>query len=164
MVRKVARRRDRALSAAALKRKGLEGKRHRASCFIQSGVVPYRLDAEGDPEILLITNSKGTKWGIPKGVHEPGYSARASAGKEALEEAGILGKVEKEVLGTYTQRKWGGLCRIRVFPMQVTEMLDEWEESYRKRRWLPAAKAARKIRRKGLRRIVAQFAMRLTAG
>jgi phosphohistidine phosphatase len=164
MVRKVATRRDRAVTAAAFKRKGLTDRPHRASCYIQTGVVPYRLGTDG-PEILIVTNTKGTKWAIPKGVHAPGYSARASAAKEAFEEAGILGKVEKEALGTYTQRKWGGVCKIRVFPMRVTEVLDEaeWEESHRTRRWVPAAKAAGKIKRKGLREIVARFAAGLTA-
>ena len=164
MVRKVATRRDRAAIMAAFKRKHLAGRPHRTSCYIQTGAVPYRIGSNG-PEILLVTNNKGTKWAIPKGVHAPGYSARASAAKEAFEEAGILGKVEKEALGTYTQRKWGGVCTIRVFPMRVTEVLPEteWEESHRTRRWVPAAKAASKIKRKGLRQIVARFAAGLTA-
>ena len=121
--------------------------------------MPYRTNADG-PEILLITNRKGTKWGIPKGIHEPGFSAQGSAAKEAFEEAGVLGEVEDEVLGSYTVRKWGGACPVTVFPMRVTCVLAEaeWEESHRERRWLPAPRAARKIKNPALATIVADFA------
>jgi len=137
----------------------MEERTQPAYCYIQSGAIPYREGAAG-PEILLVTNHKGTRWGIPKGIHEPGCSARASAANEALEEAGVLGEVGAEVLGTYTVKKWGGTCTITVFPMRVTSMLAdaEWAESHRGRRWVPAERAAREIRKQSLQRIVARFA------
>ena len=33
----------------------------------QYGVLPYRLDAEGRPEILLITSKERRRWVVPKG-------------------------------------------------------------------------------------------------
>lgn len=138
---------------------GIEERPRPAYYYFQSGCIPYRNDKRG-PEILLIRNRKRTKWGIPKGIHEPGYSAPASAAKEAFEEAGVLGEVAPEVLGTYAISKWGGSCSVTVFPMRVTGVLppSEWEESDRGRRWVPADRAARKIKKKALRRIVAAFA------
>ncbi|MDJ0521747.1 MAG: NUDIX hydrolase [Planctomycetota bacterium] len=144
---------------------GIEERQYPAYYYFQSGVVPFREGDDG-PEILLVTNNRGTKWGIPKGIHEPGYSAQASAAKEALEEAGVLGEVLDEVLGTYTVKKWGGTCTVTVFPMRVTRELGEeaWAESHRRRRWLPAAAAARKVKKKALARIIARCAETLSTG
>ena len=143
---------------------GVEQRPYPAYYYFQSGAIPYRVTGAG-AEILLIRNSKRTKWGIPKGIHEPGYSAPASAAKEAFEEAGVLGDVEDEVLGTYTVRKWGGTCSVTVFPMHVTCTLpdDEWIESHRGRSWLPADRAAAAIKNAGLSAIVAAFAETLAA-
>ncbi len=140
---------------------GIEQRPYPAYYYFQTGVIPYRLTDRG-AEILLITNHKGTKWGIPKGIHEPGFSARASAAKEALEEAGVIGEVEDEVLGSYAVKKWGGTCTVTAFPMEVTCVLQRWAESYRRRRWLPAERAARKVKRKKLARIVAALARSLS--
>jgi len=104
--------------------------------YRQSSVIPYRIRNER-AEILMITSSSGHHWVVPKGIHEPGMSAADSAAKEAREEAGIVGLVSKEPLGSYRYLKWKGDCEVTVFAMQVTQELDtkEWEESYRNRRW-----------------------------
>ena len=60
--------------------------------YTQSGVVPYQL-TEGGARILLISNKSRQRWGVPKGICEPGLSPQVSAAKEALEEAGITGPV-----------------------------------------------------------------------
>jgi len=54
--------------------------------YRQSSVIPYRFKHQRI-EILLITSSSNKHWVVPKGIHEPGMSARSSAAKEALEEA-----------------------------------------------------------------------------
>ncbi|MGD2137098.1 MAG: NUDIX hydrolase [Gammaproteobacteria bacterium] len=112
--------------------------------YNQSAVFPCRL-RNGRIEILLISSRRKKHWIIPKGVVEPGLDARHSAAKEALEEAGVEGTVEKDSLGTYTYRKWGGTCTVRVFVMQVTLVHDHWEESYRERLWLPIDDAKKKL-------------------
>jgi len=143
---------------------GVEARPYPAYYYFQSGAIPYRDTGRG-PEILLIRNRKRTKWGIPKGIHEPGYSAQASAAKEAFEEAGVLGEVADDVVGSYTIKKWGGRCTVTVFPMRVTCVLhaSEWEEADRGRRWLPAARAAGRVGNEGLARLVASLAGTLTA-
>lgn len=140
---------------------GIEQRPCPAYYYFQTGVIPYRESAAG-PEILLITNHKKTKWAIPKGIHEPGYSPQASAAKEAFEEAGVLGEVGDDVLGSYAIEKWGGTCAVTVFGMRVTCVLETWEEPHRGRRWVPAARAAGKIKKKSLARIVARFAKTLS--
>lgn len=68
----------------------IEQRERPAYYYRQSAVIPYRFCA-GQLQLLLITASSGRKWGIPKGIHEPGLSAQDSAAREALEEAGRHG-------------------------------------------------------------------------
>ena len=122
--------------------------------YVQSGTIPFR--RAGDHiEILLITNKKKDKWGIPKGLVESKLSASESAQKEAFEEAGIYGKIYKPSLGKYSIRKWEGKCRIKVFAMEVTQILDTWpEDILRKREWYTVEEAAGKVKNKKLQAMI----------
>ena len=73
--------------------------------YQQSGVIPYKIE-NNELKVLLITSRKGKKWKIPKGIVEPALSPSDSAAKEAFEEAGILGKVDKAEIGSYKYFKW----------------------------------------------------------
>lgn len=125
---------------------GTERRKRPAYYYRQSGVIPYRLEPDG-LEVLLIGSSKNTHWVIPKGIHEPGLSATESASQEALEEAGIRGVVGSSCIGTFHAWKWGAQCRVDVFPMEVTQEIDEadWEESHRSRRWLSVEEAKERL-------------------
>ena len=103
--------------------------------YQQSAVVPVR--RQGNTlEILMITSRKGKRWVIPKGIIESNLSPEDSAAKEALEEAGILGEILPGRLGTFQYEKWGGTCSVQVFVMMVTQVQEEWLESFRNRVWL----------------------------
>ena len=122
--------------------------------YIQSGIIPFRRQ-DDHIEILLITNKKKDKWGIPKGLVESGLSASESAEKEAFEEAGIHGRIYKPSLGKYSIKKWDGKCRIKVFAMEVTQILEKWpEEILRRREWYSVEEAAVKIRNKKLQAMI----------
>lgn len=104
----------------------------------QSGVLPVL-----DDSVVLITSRGKGRWTIPKGFIKKGMSAHESAANEALEEAGLIGEVGAHPLGTYQYEKMGGLYRVRVYPMEVTESLDEWLESHQRQRIVvPAGEAA----------------------
>ncbi len=55
----------------------------------------------GDVMFLLVRSRGGNRWTFPKGTVEPGESPAATASREALEEAGVVGTVETSPLGTY---------------------------------------------------------------
>ena len=74
--------------------------RKRRKVLKQSGVIPYRV-TNGKIEILLVTASDCKNWVIPKGGICNGMSPPASAAKEAWEEAGVIGEVDGNKLGTY---------------------------------------------------------------
>jgi 8-oxo-dGTP pyrophosphatase MutT (NUDIX family) len=121
--------------------------------FEQSGVIPYIIE-NNKIKIMLITSRKGKKWIIPKGVIESGMSPWASAEKEALEEAGITGKIYRKKISEYLQKKWGGECHINVFLMKINKIYNDWDESFRKRKLLSPAAAADKIDIEPLKNII----------
>lgn len=119
----------------------------------QSGVIPYRV-RKGSLEILLITSRRGRRWIIPKGIIEPDYSARNSAAKEALEEAGVKGGVHSKLLGVYRHRKCGKTCTVKVYPMRVTRVYKVWAETDRGREWVSLKKALELVSNEGLKRVI----------
>ena len=110
--------------------------------FNQSAVIPYRLSKNG-LEILLITSLKKKHWIVPKGYVEFNLTPFESAKKEAYEEAGILGSNETIEVGTFKLNKPVGTCLIKVFTMEVHEVLDDYpEKNDRKRKWFTPEEAS----------------------
>lgn len=133
--------------------------------YRQSAVIPYRFRS-GEIEVLVISTSKKKHWVVPKGIHDPGKSAQASAANEAREEAGILGEVHDAEIGVYHHTKWGGSCTVTVFPMKVTDELPErdWEENHRDRRWVSIDAAVELVRRDELKTLITKLPTVLAIG
>lgn len=122
--------------------------------YAQSAVLPYRRQGD-DVEVLIITSRKGKRWVLPKGIIEPGMTAAASAAKEALEEAGVEGRVMDRSLGKYRRQKWGGTCEVEVFLMEVTRELEQWPESaFRCREWVTREEAIKRLDPVDLKKIL----------
>lgn len=124
--------------------------------YQQSGVIAYR-HLNDALQILLVTSRSGKRWVIPKGLVEPHMTPWDSAAKEAMEEAGVEGEVETRCLGEFDYEKWGGVCRVAVYPMRVTTEFDDWEEDERVRQWLRPEVAAFRVREMELRLIIREF-------
>ena len=54
-------------------------------------------------------------------------------------------------------RKWGGICTVKVFVMEVNKVVRKWEESFRDREWFSHREALRRIKGKDLQQIVRQL-------
>ena len=121
--------------------------------YTQSGVIPYRIEDEV-VHVLLITSRSGRRWGIPKGVVELDLSPVASAAQEALEEAGIDGRVYPAPMGSYTRQKWGGTCTVAVFLMEVETVYEDWAESYRRRAWMTLEEAVACVEEEALKGLI----------
>lgn len=145
--------------------KGIEYRDRPAYYYSQSAVIPYRI-SEGGLEVLLISSSSGRKWGVPKGIAEPGMPPWDSAAKEAFEEAGVKGNVLDQRLGAYLYAKWGSHCNVEVFPLQVIEELpdEQWEESHRGKQWLPVVQAAQRVSVPELAELIKQLPNNLSEG
>ncbi|WP_245190959.1 NUDIX hydrolase [Jannaschia formosa] len=102
-------------------------------------------------QVLMVTSRDTGRWVVPKGWTMKDLKPWAAAATEALEEAGVTGHVAKEVFGTYSYDKRlddGSTvpCRVRVYPMIVTDTRSRWKEkSERKRAWFAVAKAAKLV-------------------
>lgn len=113
--------------------------------YQQSGVIPYRW-RNNKLQVLLITNQKGERWIIPKGIIEPDSTALESAIQEAWEEAGITGQASNNSIGSYTYNKWQGTCEVEVFLFEVRSVFRTWPEAeIRERNWFDVATAAHKV-------------------
>lgn len=128
----------------------------------QSGIIPYRVK-DGALQVLLISTTHAGKWGIPKGGVEPYLRKRDSAAKEAYEEAGLLGRLDKEKLGSYkyTKGSTGRKQEVAVFSMKVRKLKNSWDEDHRReRRWFHVDDA-RKVLPKKLLPMLAKLERRV---
>jgi len=125
---------------------------------IQSGALPWRVDKAGRRQVLLVTSARSSRWTIPKGKVVPGMSLAENAAKEAMEEAGVVGKVASRAAGSYRAIKRDGTRRttidVWVFLLVVRRTLDDWpEKSHRRIKWVSPATAGRLLREPLLQRL-----------
>ncbi len=108
-----------------------------------------------DGRICMVTSRSGRRWVLPKGQIEAHQTPRDAALAEAWEEAGLLGRVEKEPLGRYDYEKNGTVHEVSVYLMTVTTERSEWpEKTQRSREWVPIAEVLERIEEEELRVIV----------
>ena len=127
----------------------------------QAAVIAFR--HKGDIiEICLIRNKGSKKWKIPKGFVDPGETAQQAALKEAWEEAGLLGRLVGDAVGSYEYEKWNLDLTVAVFLMEVKAMDDEWEESrLRERAWAPMDDAFARLKKHPVKPLLPDAAARL---
>jgi 8-oxo-dGTP pyrophosphatase MutT (NUDIX family) len=119
-------------------------------CIRQAAAIPLRAGL-----LCLVTSSSGKRWVIPKGIIEPGKTAGEIALQEAWEEAGLVGLLRPEPVGSYLYDKWNSTCHVTVFLLHVTEATDDWpERSLRQRCWLSTPQALARIDDPGLRAVI----------
>jgi 8-oxo-dGTP pyrophosphatase MutT (NUDIX family) len=132
----------------------------------QYAALPWRLGKE--VEILLVTSRDTRRWIIPKGWPMKGRSPHGAAAMEASEEAGLVGKIEKERLGSFHYRKRLKneamlLCRVDVFPMRVTRQRKNWREMHQRvTQWFPCVTAATQVGEPELKQLILAFGEMLT--
>ena len=142
-------------------------KRARTGALAQYAALPYRLAPS--LEILLVTSRDTGRWVIPKGWPIRSKSRRKVAALEALEEAGVEGRIAKEPLGDFEYLKMfktgdSQPCRVTVFALEVTHQRDAWrEQGQRVTRWFAWEAASAAVQESGLRQLIADFGRRQTA-
>jgi len=112
----------------------------------QAGVIPFRVSAGGEVEILLIRRVEKKKWNIPKGMLG-GKTAVEAAQHEAIEEAGAAGELSPQMIGTYAYEKHASAREVMVFLLRVIQTFDEYPEmAVRMRQWFPLEEAASMVK------------------
>jgi 8-oxo-dGTP pyrophosphatase MutT (NUDIX family) len=116
----------------------------------QAAAIPLR-----NGRVCLVTSRGGKRWVIPKGCLEPGKTAGQIALQEAWEEAGLLGVLQRQPVGSYMYEKLGNAYHVTVFLMDVTESKSEWPECLeRQRLWLLPRAAVNRVDYLGLRKLL----------
>jgi 8-oxo-dGTP pyrophosphatase MutT (NUDIX family) len=116
----------------------------------QAAALPHQ-----DGRICMVTSRNRARWVIPKGRIDGGHSPREAAEVEAWEEAGLVGTLLTEPVGTYRYEKFAKKYSVSVFVMEVTIEHPTWPEcKSRIREWLTIAEALKRIDEPGLRAIL----------
>ncbi|WP_424362368.1 NUDIX hydrolase [Methylocystis parvus] len=136
---------------------------------LQYAALPWRVDEGNGVEILLATSRDTKRWVIPKGWPMKGRKPHIVAAIEAMQEAGLHGKIEKTKLGDfeYEKRLKGGSsvdCRVEVFSLRVERQRKKWpEKGQRVTYWFPYKVAAQQVDEPLLREIILAFGKAMSA-
>jgi 8-oxo-dGTP pyrophosphatase MutT (NUDIX family) len=104
-----------------------------------------------------VTSRDTRRWVIPKGNLEKHEAQFRCAQREAREEAGVIGKVGKTLIGRYHYFKDAGRpdLTVAIFSLRVDMELDSFREAkQRDRVWFPVEEAARLVDEPDLRDIL----------
>ncbi|XP_005105176.1 diphosphoinositol polyphosphate phosphohydrolase 1 [Aplysia californica] len=105
-----------------------DGLRRRAACLC--------FKDRSEKEILLISSTHDvTKWVVPGGGIDPGEEPDTAAAREALEEAGAAGVIDR-LLGVFENSE--KRTRTWVYAFYVEQLHDDWTEARsldRRRKW-----------------------------
>lgn len=132
----------------------------------QIAALPVRWSDSGALKVLLITSRETKRWVMPKGWPMKGRKPWKAAEIEALEEAGIVGRISTDRIGTYEYDKVlddGSVipCSVALYPMLVEKTLKNWKErDQRKRRWFSASAAAKLVDEPELRDLLRKVSKR----
>jgi 8-oxo-dGTP pyrophosphatase MutT (NUDIX family) len=127
----------------------------------QFAALPYR-DRHG-LEILLLTSRDTRRWVIPKGWPMKGLPPHGAAACEAIEEAGVVGRVSKKPIGKfeYVKRLTDGAplqCSVDVFSLKVAKQLAVWpEREERTAHWFAPEEASELVDEPDLRALILAF-------
>lgn len=136
--------------------------------LLESGVLAYRREDNGDPLVLLISRRRSKKWGIPKGKLVPTLNFPENAAKEAFEEAGVIGYISPSSVGMFRARKTTSTpvpiqhtIEVWVYLLEVAELTADWpEKGKREIRWVTCEAAAQHLREP----VLAHLCLRLAQG
>jgi 8-oxo-dGTP pyrophosphatase MutT (NUDIX family) len=131
---------------------------------LQYAALPYRRRADGTVEVMLLTSRDTGRWVIPKGWPIQGLGPADSAAREAMEEAGLAGRIRKRSIGIYHYEKRladGSAvpCAVQTFAFEVDEQFASWpEQDQRRTDWLELQQAADAVQEPELQAIILSLA------
>jgi 8-oxo-dGTP pyrophosphatase MutT (NUDIX family) len=133
---------------------------------VQYAALPYRRIARSQTEVMLITSRETGRWIIPKGWPKKRQAPYVSAAREAREEAGVVGEIGIDPIGSYSYEKRlknGAVvgCEVHVFPLKVERQQKNWrEKGEREVQWFLPKEAAEVVQEPLLGNILRTFSSR----
>ena len=128
----------------------------------QVAALPWRRDCTG-LKVLLVTSRTNRRWMLPKGWPMSERSDPEAAAQEAYEEAGVIGSVAEQPIGSYRYiKEYIGKPSIAahalVYSLQVREILDNWpEQGQRERGWFTLEEARHAVEVLDLARLLSDL-------
>lgn len=128
-----------------------------------AGCIPIRfldgLEDAQQAQVCMITTTSGKGLVFPKGGWEDDESMECAAKRETVEEAGVRGTLEAELLGVFAfqggkpqSSSSSSRCRAYMYIMYVAEELSTWPESKdRQRVWVNLRDASRQCKHAWMR-------------
>jgi 8-oxo-dGTP pyrophosphatase MutT (NUDIX family) len=113
----------------------------------------------------MVTSRETRRWVVPKGGRMAGKTDPEAAAIEAMEEAGVQGRIADNPIGVfrYTKRLKSGQdrpCVVAVYPLRVLIQLGAWPEAHqRDRRWMTPEEAAAAVHEPDLAQLIMAFAV-----
>ena len=133
----------------------------RTSPVRQSGAIPYSIVSDR-VVFLLVTSRRSGRWIFPKGSISTGHTAWDSAAKEALEEAGVIGRIDPNPVGTYQISEKGVLTDIDLYPLLVEYQQEEWQKMHQRlRHWTLLTEVRRLVDNPSIARIASKLERQL---
>jgi 8-oxo-dGTP pyrophosphatase MutT (NUDIX family) len=132
----------------------------------QYAALPYR-KKKGVVEVMLVTSRETRRWIIPKGWPIAGVKPHNLAALEAMEEAGLVGKIDEQPIGSfhYDKKRGDGSivnCTVDTFALEVEQQMPAWpEQDQRQTKWFQPEDAAAQVQEPELRDLIKKFAKKV---
>lgn len=130
----------------------------------QYAAICYRRKKKtNELEVLLLTSRDTGRWVIPKGWPMEGKKAHAVAEREAFEEAGVRGHVDKNHFGFFDYKKKlrNGvkvICRVQVHLLEVVDLVKNFpERESRTLEWVTPQEASLRVNEPELKELFLSF-------
>jgi 8-oxo-dGTP pyrophosphatase MutT (NUDIX family) len=113
--------------------------------------------------VVLVTSRERRRWIIPKGWPIKGLKNPEVAETEAMEEAGVVGRISKKPIGRFIYDKQFPkktvTVTVDVYGLEVLKELDEWQEKgQRDVQWFEVEEAARLADDRSVGELILHFA------
>lgn len=132
------------------------------SSIRQVGVIPFRL-VRAQPEFCLISARRSRQWLFPKGHLDQRYGPQGTAIAEAMEEAGVCGRLWEEALSPVTFEKNGRWYQLTMWLLEVEQLLPDWKESLERTRiWASGASSLELLDRPYWKQLLTEACRRLS--
>jgi 8-oxo-dGTP pyrophosphatase MutT (NUDIX family) len=132
----------------------------------QYAALPYR-KKKGVVQVMLVTSRETRRWIIPKGWPIAGVKPHNLAALEAMEEAGLVGKIGEQPIGSfhYDKKRGDGSivnCTVDTFALEVEQQMPAWpEQDQRQTQWFDPEDAAAQVQEPELRDLIKKFAKKV---
>ncbi|KAF1317691.1 hypothetical protein FI667_g8748, partial [Globisporangium splendens] len=117
-----------------------------ATRLLSCAVVMRTLETAQEDQVLVISSSKhANEWILPKGGWESDETLVECALREVEEEAGIDGRIVRELGTVDFSSKQGKKCRFYGFRVSARQEFTKWAESDRQRKWVSVDEGKRML-------------------